>query len=264
MKPNKTDSILSFRDLKWIFSAIFKYWYLFLIFIVVASVFGTIYNHKQISKYHTKIEILLKSNDVYDYQENLYSNLGFYNYYGDVANQIRIISSYDIIHPSWLAMPEEKQIKYATQNTKCPNEAFQLLALYMLCPIINRLGKRSPFESLSLLKEYDFDLHEVLYHLQGEAIVDAFHRKYCIIADVYEVVEIYKSLRTEGWGRIQVCMDIHLHSLGENMYETGKSAEWEEFDDKSIMDIVHDAPTLLEQTDVPRFVKFGCCFNQSK
>ena len=97
MKPNKTDSILSFNDLKWVFSAIVRYWYLFVIFITISSVFGTLYNHKQVSKYHTKIEILLKSNDVYDYQENLYSNLGFYNYYGDIANQIRIINSYDII-----------------------------------------------------------------------------------------------------------------------------------------------------------------------
>ena len=67
MKTNKTDSILSINDLKWVFSAILKYWYLFIILIVLASVFGTLYNHKQITKYHTKIEILLKSNDVYDY-----------------------------------------------------------------------------------------------------------------------------------------------------------------------------------------------------
>ena len=56
-----------------------------------------IYNHKQVQKFNTKIEILLKSNDVYDYQENLYNNLGFYNYYGDISNQRRILGSYDMM-----------------------------------------------------------------------------------------------------------------------------------------------------------------------
>ena len=47
--------------------------------------------------YNTKIEILLKTNDVYDYQENLQSSLGFYNYYGDISNQKRIIGLYDMM-----------------------------------------------------------------------------------------------------------------------------------------------------------------------
>ena len=65
--------------------------------IPIAALLGLIYNHKQKEFYNTKIEILLKTNDVYDYQENLQSSLGFYNYYGDISNQKRIIGSYDMM-----------------------------------------------------------------------------------------------------------------------------------------------------------------------
>ena len=58
---------------------------------------GVFYNYKIIPKYTSKIEILLKSNEVYDYQDKLYSNVGFYSYYGDITNQIRVITSYDLI-----------------------------------------------------------------------------------------------------------------------------------------------------------------------
>ena len=90
MVDNKSNNIVTSSDLIWLLNAILKNWYLFLILIPLFTVLGLIYNHKQLQQYNTKIEILLKSNDVYDYQENLYNNLGFYNYYGDISNQRRI------------------------------------------------------------------------------------------------------------------------------------------------------------------------------
>ena len=97
MVDNKSNNIVTSSDLIWLLNAILKNWYLFLILIPLFTVLGLIYNHKQLKQYNTKIEILLKSNDVYDYQENLYNNLGFYNYYGDISNQRRILGSYDMM-----------------------------------------------------------------------------------------------------------------------------------------------------------------------
>ena len=90
-------NIISSNDLKWLLNAILKNWLVFLIVLSISAILGWLYNYKQITSYQTKIEILLKSNDVYNYQENLYSNLGFYNYYGDISNQKRIIGSYDML-----------------------------------------------------------------------------------------------------------------------------------------------------------------------
>ena len=93
----KSGNIISANDFIWLLNTIVKKWYLFVIIVPIFAVLGVLYNHKQVAKYKTKIEILLKSNDTYDYQENLYSNLGFYNYYGDVSSQKRILGSYDML-----------------------------------------------------------------------------------------------------------------------------------------------------------------------
>ena len=94
MDNQKSNNIISSNDLIWLLNAILKNWYLFLVIVPIFTLFGLVYNHKQVQQFNTKIEILLKSNDVYDYQENLYNNLGFYNYYGDISNQRRIFSEF--------------------------------------------------------------------------------------------------------------------------------------------------------------------------
>ena len=97
MENKKSVSIISQNDFIWLLNAILKNWYVFLFLLPFFTFLGLLYNYKQKEFYNTKIEILLKSNDVYDYQENLQSSLGFYNYYGDISNQKRIIGSYDMI-----------------------------------------------------------------------------------------------------------------------------------------------------------------------
>ena len=97
MGNKKSSNILNQNDFIWLLNTVLKNWYLFILIIPIAALLGLIYNHKQKEFYNTKIEILLKTNDVYDYQENLQSSLGFYNYYGDISNQKRIIGSYDMM-----------------------------------------------------------------------------------------------------------------------------------------------------------------------
>jgi capsular polysaccharide biosynthesis protein len=97
MKKTLNNNLVSSSDLIWLVNCILKYWYLYIIIIPIFSIIGILYNHKQVRQYQTKIEILLKTNEIYNYQDNLNSNLGFYNYYGDISNQKRIIGSYDII-----------------------------------------------------------------------------------------------------------------------------------------------------------------------
>ena len=97
MKNDLTNKIISIKDFQWLLKAILKSWYAFVILPLIFLGVGYYYKYKIVPNYASKIEILLKSNDVYDYQEKLYSNVGFYNYYGDVTNQIRIITSYDLI-----------------------------------------------------------------------------------------------------------------------------------------------------------------------
>ena len=97
MQDKYNTKIINKNDLMWVVNAVLKNWFIFIIIVPLFILFGLIYNHKKKKFFNTKIEILLKSNDVYDYQENLQTNLGFYNYYGDISNQKRVVGSYDMV-----------------------------------------------------------------------------------------------------------------------------------------------------------------------
>lgn len=94
---NKENTLVSLEDLKWIIQAIIKSWYFFIVFPILTGFVGVFVSYRVIPKYVTKVQILLKSNEVYDYQSQINNNIGFYNQYGDISNQIRVIKSYDMI-----------------------------------------------------------------------------------------------------------------------------------------------------------------------
>lgn len=97
MKKNNSKKVLDSKDFAWILNSILRSWYVFTIVVPIMTAYGFYLNHTKKDKYISKIEILLKSNEVYDYQENLQNNLGFFSVYGDISSQKRILKSYDMI-----------------------------------------------------------------------------------------------------------------------------------------------------------------------
>jgi tyrosine-protein kinase Etk/Wzc len=92
-----SEPIVSMDDVKVLFKIFRKNWY-FLIFLPpFFAVLAYLYTYRQTTVYAASTRVLLKSNEIYDYQQRIYSNIGYYGYYGDVTNQIRILQSYDLI-----------------------------------------------------------------------------------------------------------------------------------------------------------------------
>ena len=64
---------------------------------LLALLIGYVYTYRLSDVYGAKVQLLLKSNDTYDYQDQIYQGLGAYGAYMDVQNQMRIIRSRDLI-----------------------------------------------------------------------------------------------------------------------------------------------------------------------
>jgi tyrosine-protein kinase Etk/Wzc len=64
---------------------------------LVAYIIGFIYTYRLAETYASKTELLLKSNETYDYQDPIYKGLGAYGAYTDALNQIKILTSRDLI-----------------------------------------------------------------------------------------------------------------------------------------------------------------------
>jgi tyrosine-protein kinase Etk/Wzc len=47
--------------------------------------------------YGATTQILLKDQEVYDYQSQVYKSLGYAGVYGDLVNQKRVLTSYDLV-----------------------------------------------------------------------------------------------------------------------------------------------------------------------
>ncbi|MCB0764636.1 MAG: hypothetical protein KDB84_08030, partial [Flavobacteriales bacterium] len=56
-----------------------------------------LYSYKLPDVYGATTQILLKDREVYDYQTSVYKSLGYVGVYGDLVNQKRVLTSYDLV-----------------------------------------------------------------------------------------------------------------------------------------------------------------------
>ncbi len=81
---------------------VLKNWYIILTIAVVSIGGAYIYLHKQQELYESRMQILLKSEETYDYQNNLLKGLGVqnsvYGNYERIASQMRVVKSTSILN----------------------------------------------------------------------------------------------------------------------------------------------------------------------
>lgn len=94
---HKSNKLFETSDLLFLWRLVVKNIYLLILIPILAYAAGYIYSYRMTSYYGAEGELLLKSNETYDYQDPIYKGLGAYGVYMDVQNQIRILKSYDLI-----------------------------------------------------------------------------------------------------------------------------------------------------------------------
>ncbi len=90
-------SIIEVNDLRTVGRIVSKNWYFVVIALVLSAVLAYLYSYKIPEVYGASTQILLKDQTAYDYQSQVYKNIGFINSYGDIVNQKRVLTSYDLI-----------------------------------------------------------------------------------------------------------------------------------------------------------------------
>ena len=93
----KQKTIIDGDDLVFLWKVFSKNWYFFLFIPLAAFVVSYFYTYRMTGLYAAKTQILLKNDDTYDYQNQLYKRIGWYGIYGDVTNQKRVLASHDLI-----------------------------------------------------------------------------------------------------------------------------------------------------------------------
>lgn len=100
MKKSSQSNIISKKDIVGLVSIIISNWYIIFILPGLAFALSFLYTHRIPDIYAAKCQILLKSNETYDYQQQIYRGLGFgskYASYEETASQMRVITSSNLI-----------------------------------------------------------------------------------------------------------------------------------------------------------------------
>lgn len=92
-----SNKIIETKDILFIWKMILKNLGFLIALPLIAYGVGYVYTYRLTNVYGAKAELLLKSNETYDYQDPIYKGLGAYGVYMDVQNQIRILNSRDLI-----------------------------------------------------------------------------------------------------------------------------------------------------------------------
>lgn len=95
--PGPKAAIIEVNDLRNILRIASKNWYFVAVALVLSAVLSYLYSYKIPNVYAARTQILIKDQESYDYQSQVYKNIGFVSAYGDIVNQKRVLTSYDLI-----------------------------------------------------------------------------------------------------------------------------------------------------------------------
>ncbi len=163
MKPeqpvNKTNKLVETKDLVFIWKLILKNIGLLILLPIIAYAVGYIYTYRLTDVYGAKVQLLLKQNDTYDYQDPIYKGLGAYGVYMDVQNQMRILQSKDFIEE----IVEKIDVNTSTFVVgKLKNkEVFNTLPFEPELEIINPVFFEKPID-ITILNENKYELSYTL------------------------------------------------------------------------------------------------------
>lgn len=96
IRPTK-NSLIEGKDILSLWRLFIKNIIIILLLPALSYVMGYIYTFRLTDIYGADAQLLLKSNETYDYQDPIYKGLGAYSTYTDIQNQIRILNSRSLI-----------------------------------------------------------------------------------------------------------------------------------------------------------------------
>lgn len=100
-KPNipskPSSSLIEAKDLLFLWRLFLKNIFIIILLPLISFLIGYIYTYRMTNVYGATAQLLLKSNETYDYQDPIYKGLGAYSTYTDIQNQMRILTSRDLV-----------------------------------------------------------------------------------------------------------------------------------------------------------------------
>ena len=168
MESKKNNSPIQINDFKIIWRVISRNWYIPLLIVPFFYILGYFYAYKIENIYQASIE-LLKSNDTY-YKGSVITDNGFYSAsrsFVDNSNEIRIITSYDIMKETVDKLKNQLQVSYYIVGRVRTTEQFSGSPFNVSVKSINNKLYEQPIGFRIL----NYEEYELTYNIGGAEIV---------------------------------------------------------------------------------------------
>ncbi len=165
VEPKKNQSPIQISDLKVIWRIISRNWYIPLLIVPIFYFIGYFHAYKLENIYQASVE-LLKSNDTYHKESIITENEGFYNAGGsyiDNSNEIRIITSYDLMKETIEKLKKQLQVSYFLVGRVRTTEQFSGTPYSITVKNINQNLIENPIH----FKILNFNEFELKYEING-------------------------------------------------------------------------------------------------
>ena len=167
-RPQQRSSIIDAKDLRYFLRIVSKNWYFLAVALVLASVLSYLYSYKLPDVYGARTQILLKDREVYNYQNQVYQSLGYAGVYGDLINQKRVLTSYDLVDKALDKL--DFDVSYYIVGRFKTTQVYGTAPFTVHMQIINRRLYDRPLD----LHIVDVDHYELSYDQGGELVKKKF------------------------------------------------------------------------------------------
>lgn len=167
-KSQQRGSIIDAKDLRYALRIISKNWYFVAVALVLSAVLSYLYSYKLPDIYGARTQILLKDREVYDYQSQVYKNIGYVGIYNDIVNQKRVLTSYDMVNNTLNKLDFDVSY-YIIGRFKVTQQYGTMPFVVEMQPLVPGLYDR-PID----LHVIDFDRYEISYERGGETVKRQF------------------------------------------------------------------------------------------
>lgn len=167
MEQKKNTSPIQINDFKLIWRVISKNWYIPLLIVPIFYLIGYFYVYKLENVYQASVE-LLKTNDTY-YKESVITDNSFYNTsrsFIDNSNEIRVITSFDLMKQTVLSLKDRVQVSYYLVGRVRTTEQFSGTPFSVSIKNINPSLLETPIS----FKILDYNTFEIRYLMNGSEI----------------------------------------------------------------------------------------------
>ena len=145
-----------------------KNWYFVVVALAISGVLSYLYSYKLPDVYGASTQILLRDKEVYDYQTQVFKNIGYVGIYSDMVNQNRVITSYDLISEALDKL--DFDVSYYVVGRFKTTPVYGTLPFTVKVDMLNNKLYERPID----LKIIDLNTFELSYDHQGEIVKKQF------------------------------------------------------------------------------------------